>query len=313
METGGSAAARFFALTMTKTFVIIAGMKQAALLLVWFAAGRCSAQAPQKLEFDAATVKATDPNGPNVTGTFTGGPGTADPELLRSAMPLRSLFMIAYQMHSDQIIGPAWLAGSGFELRAKIPAGATWAQVRIMLQNLLIDRFAVELHREKRDFTAYDMTVVKGGSKLKQTEYPDAAPQAPDNVRFSLDKNDFPVIPKEVNAQLRMNWIRKDAIHSTFRAFSTSRLAEEVAGALPDLLPREPREGMDGVETRVFDKTGLNGKFDFTLSYQDDSADATGPTIFKALENQLGLHLEKIKTPLDVIVIDHIEKTPGDN
>jgi uncharacterized protein (TIGR03435 family) len=290
------------------------GMKPGVCVVLLLGTGIALGQPAAKFEFEAATVKPFNPdNYDPARGMFSGGPGTSDPGLLRSSLPLRSLMMIAYQVHSDQIAGPGWIEDTRFDVRAKVPAGATWPQVRIMLRNLIVERFAVQLHHEMREFPAYDMTVAKGGPKLKETEYPNASPRAPANIEFALDKNGFPIIPKDLAVEARLSWIKKDAIYSTFRAFSSARLADEVAGALPDLLPRESREGLEDVPARVIDKTGLTGKYDFTLEYQSESVEATGPSIFKALENQLGLHLEKIKLPLDVIVIDHIEKTPQDN
>jgi uncharacterized protein (TIGR03435 family) len=289
-------------------------MKSGAAVLLLLALGNGFAQPATKLEFEAATVKPfnADIYGP-AREMFSGGPGTADPGFLRSSLPLQSLMMIAYQVHSDQIAGPGWIEDMRYDVRARIPAGAVWPQVRLMLQNLIVERFAVQLHHEMRDFPAYNLTIAKGGAKLNQTAYPNASPRAPSNMEFTLDQKGFPIIPNDFAVQARVNWIKKDAIYSTFRAFSTARLAEEVAGALPDLLPRESREGLDDVPARVIDVTGLTGKYDFTLQYQSESTDATGPSIFKALENQLGLHLEKIKLPLDVIVIDHIDKTPEEN
>jgi uncharacterized protein (TIGR03435 family) len=274
--------------------------------------GMCRAQSPAKITFEVATVKPFNPETYDpAQGVLSGGPGTADPELFRSSLSLRDVMMVAYKMHSDQIIGPGWMQDARFEIRARVPRGASLEQVRVMLQNLVVERFHATLHHEMKDFAAYEMTVAKGGPKLQQTKYPNAKP-AVNDPKFTLDKNDFPVLPEDAAVQARVNWIKKDAIHSTFRAFTTSRLAEEVGGALPDLLPVEMRLPV-ALPARVIDKTGLKGEYDFTLEYQSASTDATGPNIFNALEKQLGLHLEKIKLPLDVIVIDHIEKTPEEN
>jgi uncharacterized protein (TIGR03435 family) len=64
---------------------------------------------------------------------------------------------------------------------------------------------------------------------------------------------------------------------------------------------------------RVIDKTGLTGRYDFTLEYAGLGDDATGPNVFSAIEKQLGLKLDKSRAPLDVIVIDHIDKVPVEN
>jgi uncharacterized protein (TIGR03435 family) len=164
------------------------------------------------------------------------------------------------------------------------------------------------LHHELQDKPAYDLTIAKTGSKLMETAYPNAQPPSAGPVEFTLDKNDFPILPKDAAKQARVSWIKKDSIRSTFRAYSIAGLAQELAGVLAEAVPSE---GM--VSPRVIDKTGLTGRYDFTLEYASASADATGPSIFTAVEKQLGLKLDKSKAPLDVIVIDRIDKVPTAN
>lgn len=272
------------------------------------------AQTPKKLEFEVAILKTFDPQNPNPASgphpPMSGGPGTSDPERISFRLDLRKLLMQAYSVRADQIAGPDWIRGATFDIVAKVPAGATKDQANVMLQNLLLDRFGMKIHHEMRDAPAYAMTVAKGGSKLKETAYPNASPDAPASLAFALDKNDFPILPKEAAFQMRANWIKNDSMRSTFRAFTMDRLAQEVQGALPDFMATE----LGGLPPRVVNRTGLTGAYDFTLEYADHSdADANGPSIFSAVEKQLGLKLDKINLPQDVIVIDHAEKTPQEN
>lgn len=264
------------------------------------------------LAFDLATVKPWDPQAVRVArAPVSGGPGTSDPGQISYHNDLRRLFMQAYGVRSDQIAGPEWMKTERFDITAKVPRGASTDQVNVMLQNLLVERFGVALHHEMRDAPAYAMTVAKGGLKLAETAYPNAPADEPASLSFARDKNDFPIIPKELAVQIRVSWAKAGSIRSAFRAFTLARLAKEVEGALPDFLASE--EGVAGVPPRVLDQTGVTGQYDFTLEYGNDSPDSTGPSIFSALEKQLGLHLDKIKIPQDVIVIERINKTPQDN
>jgi uncharacterized protein (TIGR03435 family) len=275
------------------------------------------AQAPargqsSKLEFEVATVKPFDLRAPSVRKPpVSGGPETSDPERIAYHTDLRKLFMQAYGVRSNQVAGPEWIKADGFDIVAKVPAHSTVEQVNVMLQNLLRDRFGVTVHHEMRNAPAYAMVVAKGGLKLKDTAYPNASADAPDSLSFTRDKNDFPILPPELAAQIRVNWSKNGAIRSTFRAYPVARLVQEVEGSLPDFTASEM--GPDGVPPRVLDRTGLTGKYDFTLEYSDGSADAFGPSIFSALEKQLGLRLDKIGVPQDVIVIDRINRTPLEN
>lgn len=288
-------------------------MKTGAAAVLLLAAGTGFAQPGAKLEFEVAAVKPLDPDKPGGAAFTKGGPGTADPGLIRYHNSLFWLFIQAYGVRPYQIAGPDWMRNLWFDISAKAPPGATVEQVNVMLQNLLLSRFGVAAHHEMRNFPAYNLSVAKSGSKLLPTAYPNAAAKAPSSVDFSLDKNDFPVLPKDLNAQARVTWIKNGSFRSTFRAFSTARLAEEVQAALPDFMSSEYMKSAVSVPPRVFDRTGLTGQYDFTLEYEGRGDDASGPSIFTALEKQLGLKLDKIEWPEDVMVIDRINKTPEEN
>jgi len=201
---------------------------------------------PARLEFEVATVKPLDPHaaGPP-KAPMSGGPGTADPVRISYHNDLRRLFMQAYGVRSDQVAGPDWIKTEGFDITANVPPGTTVEQANVMLQNLLADRFGVVLHHEMRDAPAYAMTVMKTGLKLTETAYPNASPDTPDSLSFSRDKNDFPILPKDLSAQIRVSWAKPGSIRSTFRAFSTARLVQELEGALPYFTASE--EGPGGV------------------------------------------------------------------
>ena len=131
-------------------------------------------------------------------------------------------------------------------------------------------------------------------------------------MEFSLDKNNFPVLPEDTAVETRLNWVKKENIHSTFRSYPFPRLVGDLQGILTTMISVSD-DPTRTFAARVIDKTGLTGRYDFTLEYAGLNDDANGPGIATALEKQLGLKLEKIKAPLDVIVIDRMEKTPIEN
>jgi uncharacterized protein (TIGR03435 family) len=266
---------------------------------------------PLHLEFEVATVKPFDLRNSPAKVAVSGGPGTSDPGRISYHNDMRRLLMQAFGVRPDQVSGPEWIKTEGFDVAAKVPPGTTAAQANVMLQNLLAERFGITLHHEMRNAPAYAMTVAKSGLKLKDTEYPNASLDAPDSLSFTRDKNEFPILPKDLNAQIRVSWTKNGSIRSTFRSYPVARFAQDVEGALPNFEASEL--GPSGVPPRVVDKTGLTGKYDFTFEYSDGSVESFGPSLPSALEKQLGLRLDKIELPQDVIVIDRINKVPLEN
>lgn len=284
-----------------------------------------------KLEFEVATVKPAAP-GPTMIGR-QGGPGTRDPGRVNyTGMALKNLLSFAYGVKIFQISGPSWMASERYDITATIPEGATKEQFAVMLQNLLLDRFKIKLHHETKEFPLYELSVAKNGPKLKAS-VPDANvnPNDPPPPPGPLPKgkDGFPQLPpgrKGLFIMLRPNGFHLAAMVQSMSEFSDV-LAEQLGGA-------------------VVDKTGLSGTFEFTLDFAPEpdffqrnglnpppptppggNGPAAGPTpgptaagdpaeapnIFTAVQDQLGLKLEKKKGPLDMIVIDQVEKTPTEN
>jgi uncharacterized protein (TIGR03435 family) len=271
------------------------------------------AQSPQpSLSFEVASVRpaAPPPSTPVMTWVH-GGPGTADPgQITYRRTSLKQLLKYAYAVQDYQLDGPAWLDSTRFDVKAKVPLGATKEQARIMLQNLLVERFSLKLHHEQRDLPAYALVVAKGGSKMKTSgaptkSTPEGFPRLPPGQERALVAGLGPA------GQLRLN-IRKE---------TCGQLAVMLTGYF-----NQP----------VIDATGLDGAYDFTLEYMPGHmrrADGTPssaqaeegvpvaptpereapPTIFSALQSQLGLRLDSRKAPFDVLVIDRIEKIPTEN
>jgi uncharacterized protein (TIGR03435 family) len=259
--------------------------------------------AASKLEFEAASVKRSQPpaNGRVLVGG-RGGPGSADPgRVVYSFMPLKWLLAIAYGVKQYQISGPGWLETERYDIVATVPDGTSKAQFPMMLQTLLTDRFGIELHHETRELPVYELSVAKNGSKLKP---PAADPNArPGTSRMSLTPGGF---------------------HLEGHAEPASHLAIILE---------------DQLASPVVDKTGLSGTFDFTLDFSRESVQNSAlaglpppppanppgpvtapagdpteaPSLFTAIQEQLGLKLDKKRGPLDVIVLDRAEKVPKED
>jgi uncharacterized protein (TIGR03435 family) len=233
-----------------------------------------------------------------------GGPGTEDPSLFTcDNCGLYGLIFQAFDIQNYQLSAPDWMQSARFNVSAKIPEGTTKEQFRLMLRNLLVDRFSLKFHFEKKETQAYDLVVAKNGPKLKESE---GAPDPDESVKrqpggSKIDADGFPVLPP---GRVPMTIVLGGG-HVTVR--HVEETMERLAGTLSGQ-----------VHHPVTDATGLKGKYDFDLNYITDSAapstiEDAGPNIFRALQEQLGLKLEAKKTMVDILVVDHIEKSPTEN
>jgi uncharacterized protein (TIGR03435 family) len=183
-------------------------------------------------------------------------------------------------INQNQVIGaPSWSTSDGFDIEAKVAAAdlptlakMTFEQRRTMFQQILTDRFKLAAHHETRELPIYQLVVGKNGSKLKESspDDPAAKPHGP-NMMFGQGK-----------------------------VTATDGSVSMFISALSRQLGRI-----------IIDKTGLTGRYDFTLEWTPENAapsEQSAPDIFTAIQEQLGLKLEPAKGPVDVIVIDHIER-----
>ena len=187
-------------------------------------------------------------------------------------LTLLSLILGAYQLNQNQLIGgPNWMTSSGWDIEARFPVAVTDELKRQMMQTLLAERFGLVVHRETRTMQTYRLSVAKSGSKLKETSTPEG----------------------NMSAGPRM--IR-------YASATMAELARQLSSYL---------------ERQVIDATELTGHYEVNLKFvpvdAGTSADATesGPTIFTALQEQLGLKLDATRGPVDVLVIDKVEKPQG--
>lgn len=233
--------------------------------------------------FEAATVK-PDPN--CAGGRGGGGSGPPAPgRLTANCLAPRDLIQIAYGMFADGVTqnphrpqvldGPAWIDSETFDIVAKAEDNAPVARMYgPMMQSLLEDRFALKIHRETRQLPVYTLTTAKNGPKLHVTPAESCAvnPCGRGSVRT-------------VNGNTVME------SHGVTIAVFAERLVETF---------NQP----------VIDRTGLTGLFDIHLEFApyNAAADATGASIFTAVQDQLGLKLTSEKGAVEVLVIDHIER-----
>jgi len=183
----------------------------------------------------------------------------------------------AYGLTSDaQLIGPDWIKSKElrYDIVAKTAPGTTREQALQMTQVLLAERFKLALHREQRVLAYYALIVAKGGSKLP-------------------DPTDAPAtVPAGIQGQLRI-------VSNRMAMFVVAKLLSRYMRAL------------------VVDQTGLPGEFEVRLVWTPDDRpipeEERGPSVFTAVEEQLGLKLAAHKGPVDVLVIDRAEKVPVEN
>ena len=266
--------------------------------------------------FEAASIKPVKPGIRQRRPGLEGGPGTSDPGRIRySDISLHDLILLAYRVRGFQLSAAdaKALDARTFEVVAQLPPGATPSQLRMMLQNLLAERFHLVLHREQKAMPVYALVVGKNGPKLKEaTEKADDTgddafdplPPAPPN-ELEVQGDGYPSVPPGEGSwlvALRSGYARTRQLHASMA---------DLAGILSNQ-----------VEKPVTDATGLKGRYQFTLSWMaavpaspSPTAPAadSGPDIFAALQQQLGLKLEASRAPVDVLVIDRFDRDPVEN
>src|SRR5882724_3805558 len=223
--------------------------------------------------FDVASVK---PAERIKTDTYNINLGkTNHGELTLGNATLSECLKFAYGFTDDiQLDGPEWIKRKGefiYDIVAKAPADTPREQLQLMLRALLNERFKLVLHREQRQATYLALVQGKKGLKLEEAD---------------------PALSGATGGPLHLGHIESKGIYMPMLATTLSRFM------------RQP----------VLDMTGLKGRYVVKLDWTPDPVDpdkapaGAGPTIYTAVQEQLGLKLESRKGPLEVIVIDHAEK-----
>jgi uncharacterized protein (TIGR03435 family) len=262
----------------------------------------CAAAAAQaQITFEAASIRPSvrQPNGRFGNYKNTGGPGTNDSDhMILENFDLRSLILKAYDLPFYRISAPDWLFDVRFNVTANIAPGATKEQFLLMQQELLATRFGLMVHHEKKEMDVYQLLVAKGGSKVKEAGPPqDQGPDEPVSGPLKRDGEGFPILPIGTTMAIVGNGY---ASYSS-QGGTIEHFASMLAGQL---------------QAPVTDATGLTGKYDFTLKWiagDSHPGDDPGLNLEGSLPQQLGLMLKKMKGPVDVLVVDHVDRAPSDN
>jgi uncharacterized protein (TIGR03435 family) len=280
-------------------------MKHAALVLLFAMAvmSAASQTPPQRPAFDVASIKPSDPNQPG--GAIMNQPGG---RLVIAGMPLRELVKYAYRLQDFQLEGgPPWARTDLWNIEARAEEGsADLAAAR--LQSLLEDRFQLKTHRETKEVPVYELTVARRGSKMKRS--PDQTPPRPPQ-RGELRPRPIQPVGTLDRFSMRVSAGSLEAVAMDMPS---------IVGALSSILRRT-----------VVDKTGLNGRYDVTLQWTPEGGNNAvpgvgqtgaavpvaspvdrGPTLFTAIQEQLGLNLDSAKAPVDIIIMDSVQK-PSEN
>ena len=237
-----------------------------------------------------------------------------------TSLSLRDYITSAYQVKLYQVVAPDWIAGERFDVQATLPPGATQEQVPDMLKALLADRFGMKFHRETRDFPVYGLVVAKGGLKMKEsTPDPEDAPA----------KEKTPSV--NVSGSGGRGGVHIEYGHGSFFTMADNKF---IARKLPMASFAEVLARFE--DRPVVNMTELTGSYDIDLEFTPEDymamlirsaisagvtlppealrllSGSSGDSLLNALQ-RLGLKLETRKAPLEVLVIDHIEKAPTEN
>ena len=252
----------------------------------WEIPAPAAAQKPMAVDadpaFDVATIKPNDSGATSMQGLGFGGRS-----FMTRATSLSDLISFAYEVQKKQISGgPDWADRDRFDISAvpDAPGAPNVIQMRTMLKKLLVDRFGLKFHEEKREMSAFVLTVAKSGPKLKETETKANGPG------FGFRPQPGGILIPVINSDMR-----------DFAMFLQSFL----------------------LDRPVVNETALTGKYDFSLKFTPDDTMFNGhppqlptktdttevePSLFEAIQQQIGLKLDAQKTQVTVIAIDHVEK-----
>ena len=295
---------------MTHRLLLTVG---AGLLLVPFAAALMRAQAPpaggEKPKFEVASVRENTANdGKVLFGIQPGGRFTT------IGVPLSNLITQAYGLQRSQLVGgPDWIDTARFDIIAKaendIPRTALGATgpLQLMMQDLLRERFKLAAHPDTREQPVYALTLARPDGKLGPGLRASTTDCAAMFARGRVGPPPRGMGPGE-------------------RPACGMRIGpgQLVAGAMPILQLVPPLSQF--AERLVIDRTGLTGNFEIDLKWTPDRLppgapppgaspliiDPNGPSLFTALQEQLGLKLESERAPVEVLVIDHVERPTPD-
>jgi uncharacterized protein (TIGR03435 family) len=281
--------------------------------------------------FDVASVKPAGPPDPMKMMSGQMGMKVDGARVDIGFLSLSDLIGIAYRVKTYQISGPDWMSGQRFDIRATLSAGASQDQVPEMMQALLVERFKLTIHRANKENPVYALVVAKGGAKLKES--PPDDPTAPDSevagpstdtsLRISGDPQKGMTVSNGLGSGTVKMTMANGGMHIESQKMSMPQFAEALTRF---------------TDHPVVDMTAIKGNYQLALDISMEdmmnaarAAGMNGPgpgggmpgrgglegpdpgvSLFTSVQ-QLGLKLEPRKSPIDLIVVDHLEKTPTDN
>ena len=258
---------------MLKVLVILIGL--AVVPLSW--AQSPASTGPVPLQFDVASVRRNGSADTHFELKFTDdGVRISNASLLMILRAANGMF----NSLDDKFIGvPSWAKTEKFDIEAKVDSNDVAAfkkmpfdQRQRMVQAMLTDRFQLKTHSEMQQQAVYALVIAKGGAKLKV-----AAPAEGADPGGTISRKKGEIAAQNI-------------------------VLSQLISALTQTLGRT-------VQDRT---TGLTGKYDLKLDWAaDDEASETGPSIFTAIQEQLGLKLEATKGPVEVLIVDHVERPSG--
>lgn len=300
-----------------KRSVRLAATASAAIFLAGLSAPSPKAQAPAQppdpnvpLYFEAASVRrnTSGEQGQNIRRQPGG-------RLTATNMTLRSLITFAYQLQPFQLVGdPSWIRTEHFDIVAKmegdpapVPPGQGPDPLMLAMRSLLTERFKMAVHRETRELDIYALVMArpdgKPGPSLKPSTQDCAAMMA------AARGGPPPGPPPGPNSPIVCGM--------------RGSLGRIQAGGMPMNTFANNLSGR--VQRTVVDRTGLSGYWDFEINFAPESApiplppgvdlppgDPTAPSLFTAIQEQLGLRLQSTKGPVEVLVVDRIEQLQAD-
>lgn len=245
--------------------------------IILFNAGLVFSQpAATPLAFDVDSVKV------DTIGTNEGGgrgreivtPSPAGISMIN--VRLKTVIQWAYHVQPVQVSGPGWLESDRYDVVAKAAGEVPEAQLREMMQTLLANRFKLAVHRESKEMQAFVISVAKTGLKIKE----------------STTDGEMAITPS-------------GRVGATFQRATVAKLAELLSGPL---------------QAPVVDETGLTGRYDFSIDLSNvlDPTTPMGindviPIFVQVAQQQLGIKIDEKKVPVNMVMVDHVEKVPVEN
>ena len=299
---------------------------------VLFIAGAVHGQSPQRLEFEVASIRTSIPLDQQIaTRQFRVGATITDSRVDLRSVSMLDLIATAYRMKPTQITGPDWIRIERYDVQATYPPGATKEQMPEMMQALLADRFKVRVRRDKRDESVYALVVGKEGHRLTR---PPEQPQVPEGT--TPPGRTVTIGGQQAHVQ------RDDKGASIVTPEGAARVTRTETGMLMelDITASQLADTLTSLVNRpVVDLTGLDGRYRIPLEVRQEdmvamartvaqragvtlpnapgtdpgtASEPAGSSVFGSVQ-KLGLALDSRRMPLDILVVEHAERTPTEN